>query len=106
MSMTVSYTHAIADVKARVATSRTSFHAGMMALPRLRREAMYALYAFCREVDDIADDSPTPEIAARGLQEWRGRIAALFRESKTSDSITALVPAIADFKLVEEDFQS
>lgn len=105
--MTVPYPRAIADVKARVTASRSSFHAGMMILPRARREGMYALYAFCREVDDIADDSPTPEASARDLQIWRDRIASLFRESATSDNITAaLVPAIKQFGLVEKDFQA
>ncbi len=105
--MTVTYSHAIADVKARVASSRTSFHAGMMVLPRARREAMYALYAFCREVDDIADDSPTPEIAAQGLQKWREWIHALFGHDTVNDSITAaLAPSIRRFSLVEDDFQA
>lgn len=102
----VPYPRALADVKARVAASRTSFHAGMLILPRARREAMYALYAFCREVDDIADESPTREESARGLQQWRSRISALFRGT-AEDSITAaLAPAINRFGLVESDFQS
>jgi squalene synthase HpnD len=107
MEMTaIPYAEALADVQARVVRSHTSFQAGMSVLPKARREAMYALYAFCREVDDIADDSPTPDEAARGLALWRERISNAFRE-KASDSITtALVPAIAEFKLVEEDFQS
>ena len=99
-----SYRQALATVKARVVASRTSFHAGMAILPRERREAMYAFYAFCREVDDIADDSPTEAISAKGLQEWRHRIADLF-QGKTCDAITtALLPAVAQFRLVEQDF--
>lgn len=106
MSLPISYAHALADVKTRVTASRSSFHAGMMILPRARREAMYAVYAFCREVDDIADDSPTPEISARGLQEWRERISALFQQKTPSDSITAaLLPAIQYFGFIEKDFQ-
>jgi phytoene synthase len=107
MSLTIPYQHAIADVKARVMKSRSSFHAGMMILPRARREAMYAVYAFCREVDDIADDSPTPEASARGLQKWRERIASLFHQGVSSDYITAaLAPAIKPFGLIEGDFQA
>jgi len=102
----LSYDEAIADVKQRVTKSRTSFHAGMAVLPKARREAMYALYAFCREVDDIADDSPTPEDAARGLAAWRVRINDLFKE-KATDSITvALLPAVTQFGLIEDDFQA
>lgn len=101
----VTYEDALRDVKARVAASRTSFHAGMAVLPKARREAMYALYAFCREVDDIADDGATLEARKEGLQNWRSRVAALFC-NQPSDSITAaLAPAIQRFGLVEKDFQ-
>jgi squalene synthase HpnD len=107
MGMTaITYAEAFADVQARVARSRSSFTAGMAILPKARREAMYALYAFCREVDDIADDSPTPEAAAKGLALWRRRVAALFR-GEAGDSITAaLLPAVRSFGLVDGDFQS
>jgi phytoene synthase len=100
----LSYPDALDQVKAQVAASRTSFHAGMAVLPKARREGMYALYGFCRAVDDIADDSPSPEIAARELQKWRVSIANVF-QGKASDAITtALLPAIRAFNLVEKDF--
>ena len=100
----LSYPEALSEVKSRVAASRSSFQAGMIVLPRARREAMYALYGFCREVDDIADDSPTPESAARGLEQWRRRIADVFM-GKPSEAITiALLPAIKAFNLDEKDF--
>src|ERR1700691_3849348 len=104
--MSVSYAEALAEVKARVKHSRTSFHAGMIMLPKARREAMYALYAFCREVDDIADDGASPEERVRGLQEWRERITALFRGIPDGDIATALLPAIRSFHLIEKDFQA
>ena len=103
--MVMSYQQAMDDVKARVNASRTSFHAGMSILPKPRREAMYALYAFCRVVDDIADDSPTREESARGLQEWRVRIADLFKGKPTDTITAALAPAVKDFTLIEKDFQ-
>ncbi len=103
--MTVTYSDALSDVKARVNASRTSFHAGMAMLPKARREAMYALYAFCRVVDDIADDGATPEERKRGLDEWRKRISDLFC-GKPNDTITvALAPAVTGFGLIEKDFQ-
>jgi squalene synthase HpnD len=107
MAMTdISYRQAIASVKARVMASRTSFHAGMAMLPRARREAMYALYAFCREVDDIADEDGTAARRAADLQKWRQNIARLF-QGTPSDAITAtLLPAIRDYSLIEADFQS
>lgn len=103
--MSPTYQEALADVKARVKSSRTSFHAGMAILPPPRREAMYALYAFCREVDDIADDGATLAIRKTGLQKWRENISLLF-QGTVSDTITAaLAPAIARYNLVEKDFQ-
>lgn len=98
---------AIQEVRARVCASRTSFHAGMAILPKARREAMYALYAFCREVDDIADDGATLEIRRGGLQQWREKISALFQRGEPTEFITqALLPAIKEYALVEEDFQA
>jgi presqualene diphosphate synthase len=101
----LSYAEAIDQVKAHVASSQSSFRAGMAILPKRQREAMYALYSFCRIVDDIADESPSPQVAALKLQEWRVRIADVFK-GKTSDVITtALLPAIRNFNLAEKDFQ-
>ncbi len=99
------YAEAINQVKNQVSASRSSFRAGMAVLPKERREAMYALYGFCRAVDDIADESPSPEIAAGELQAWRVRISDVFR-GKDSDAVTtALLPAIRTYNLVEKDFQ-
>ncbi len=96
-----------ADVLRRVKDSGTSFAAGMRVLPRERREAMYALYAFCREVDDIADDSPTDAVREAGLALWKKRIHALFAKGEAEDSISlALLPAIAAYRLIEDDFQA
>ena len=101
----LSYAEALSQVKAQVAASRTSFHAGMAILPRARREGMYALYGFCRAVDDIADESPSPEVAARGLLAWRESIAGAFRGKADNAITTALLPAISAFQLIEQDFQ-
>lgn len=102
----ITYNEAMADVRKRVKASGTSFAAGMGVLPIPRREAMYALYAFCRDVDDIADDSPTAEARDRGLSAWREKIRDLFHSGKAEDTITtALLPAIKRFGLVESDFQ-
>ncbi|MGE3624135.1 MAG: presqualene diphosphate synthase HpnD [Bdellovibrionales bacterium] len=104
--MTLTYSTALEEVKSRVNASRSSFFAGMAILPKQRREAMYALYAFCREVDDIADDGATLEARIDGLQQWRRRIASLFHGQPPEESITAaLAPAIDCFGLVEKDFQ-
>jgi phytoene synthase len=66
---------------------------------------MYALYAFCREVDDIADDGATFNERKQGLQQWRERIGGLFRGTTSGTITSALAPAIKNFHLIEKDFQ-
>ncbi len=78
--------HDLAEVEAIVRAAGTSFYRGMRVLPPDRRAAMYAIYAFCRIVDDIADDEDVPAADDRdpldakrhALDDWRARIAALY----------------------------
>jgi phytoene synthase len=86
------------------AASGSSFYWGMRILPRARREAMYAIYAFCREVDDIADGpEPPPERLAR-LAAWRREIDDLFAGRPRSLTGRALLAPVAAFRLRREDF--
>ena len=65
---------------------------------------MYGIYAFCRVVDDIADEAGTLAEKRIALDDWRTRIAALFTGA-TSDPITrTLAPAVAAYGLVQQDF--
>ncbi len=64
----------LAAVTAVVRASGTSFYRGMAILPPDRRTAMYAVYAFCRLVDDIADEPAPPEQKRSQLDAWRARI--------------------------------
>ncbi|MGE0109211.1 MAG: presqualene diphosphate synthase HpnD [Bdellovibrionales bacterium] len=102
---TLTLNEAMKEVRQIVAASKTSFAAGMAVLPLPRREAMYALYAFCRVVDDIADDSPTEKERNEGLHLWRQRIHDLFQKNTPTDSITtALQQPIHSYALKEKDF--
>lgn len=58
----------------KVAASRSSFYYSFLLLPPAQRQAMFNLYAFCREVDDIVDDCIDPQIASKKLQWWRQQI--------------------------------
>ncbi len=90
------------DLYAKVASS--SFYAGMRILPRAEREAMFAIYGFCRIVDDIADDQQgAPAERAALLEAWRGWIGALYRGGDTGQA-AFLGEAVARFGLVEADF--
>ena len=91
-------------VEAIVRAAGTSFHRGMSILEPDRRAAMYAIYAFCRQVDDVADEpGPLPE-KQRALAGWRTRIAAVF-EGRGDDPVTRnLVLAARAYGLRQEDF--
>lgn len=88
----------------RAAVSGSSFYAGMRILPRAEREAMFAIYGFCRIVDDIADDEVAPRAErAKALDRWRGHIAALYAGGDAGQA-AFLAPAVRRFELVQADF--
>jgi phytoene synthase len=91
-------------VEAIVRAAGTSFYRGMRILPPDRRHAMYAIYAFCRLVDDIADDAGSLEDKRRGLAAWRDRIAALYRGEADGPVTRVLALAVPQFQLRAEDF--
>lgn len=86
--------------------SGSSFYAGMRVLPRAEREAMYAIYGFCRMVDDIADDEvgDRPSRAA-ALDAWRCDLDALYAGSDPGQA-ALLVEAVQRFKLARADFEA
>ncbi len=84
--------------------SRSSFYAGMRVLPQAEREAMFAVYAFCRAVDDIADDIDRDAAdRTRALGAWRDDIAALFAGGAPGRA-ELVADAARDFHLAEADF--
>jgi phytoene synthase len=91
-------------VEAMVRSAGTSFYRGMRVLPPDRRHAMYAIYAFCRIVDDIADESADLAQKLFELAEWRQRVADLFRGNADSAVTRVLLAAVRAFKLREDDF--
>ena len=94
----------LAEVETIVKRAGTSFYRGMKVLPRDRRAAMYAIYAFCRIVDDVADEPAPMADKLAGLAAWRARIGALYA-GHTEDAVTrVLAPAIARYGLRQEDF--
>jgi phytoene synthase len=93
-----------AEMAQRVERSGTSFYWSMRLLPRAKREAMFAIYAFCRAVDDIADEPAPLESKRAGLAEWRVEIDRLYAGRPTHAVARALVEPIARFHLRREDF--
>ena len=91
-------------IAARVAKAGTSFYWAMRLLPPARRNAMFAVYAFCREVDDIADEPGTQETKRAGLEAWRREIAALYAGRPTHPIAQALATPVREYALRREDF--
>ncbi len=83
--------------------SGSSFYAAMRILPREQREAMFQIYSFCRQVDDIADsDGPRPE-RLQALQQWRDDIDALY-QGHPPPRLRDYVASVRKFDLRREDF--
>ncbi|MBO0712556.1 MAG: squalene/phytoene synthase family protein, partial [Acetobacteraceae bacterium] len=92
------------EVEKVVRAAGTSFYRGMRVLPPDRRYAMYAVYAFCRLVDDIADDdSPYGDKIPR-LDAWRARVDGLYDGRSDGPVTRMLVRAVPGFALRRADF--
>jgi len=84
--------------------SGSSFYAAMRLLPPAEREAMFAIYGFCRVVDDIADEpGPSADERRAELQAWREDLAALF-DGRPPARAAYLAEPIRRFGLQQSDF--
>lgn len=88
----------------KAAASGSSFYYSFLFLPKPKREAITALYAFCREVDDIADECSDIGLARTKLAWWRSEIADLYAGNPQHPVTQALSPAVAAYNLPEEHF--
>lgn len=84
--------------------AKSSFALGMYVLPRARRQAMWALYAFSRVIDDIADEDWPLAEKHRLLEAWRGEIAALYAGRPGSAIGQALAWPVTRYDLPEAEF--
>jgi phytoene synthase len=91
-------------VEAIVRAAGTSFYRGMRVLQPDRRHAMYAIYAFCRIVDDIVDEDGAFADKLPRLAAWRERIAALYRGQSDCPVTRVLLAAVQRFGLRQDDF--
>ena len=90
-------------IRRRVEAAGTSFYWAMRMLPKERRDGMYAVYAFCREVDDIADDWPAEQRPA-GLAAWHDEIEAIYAGRPRQLIGRALQEPVERFRLRKGDF--
>ena len=88
----------------KAAGSGSSFYYSFLFLPPDKRRAITALYAFCREVDDVVDECTEPDVAHAKLAWWRSEIGSLFRGKPQHPVTRALAEAIDNFDLPESRF--
>ncbi len=88
----------------KVADSGTSFYYAFLFLPAEKRRAIHALYAFCREVDDVVDECEDPAVAVAKLSWWRQEVALLEHGSPTHPVMIALKEVRQKFDLPLEYF--
>lgn len=83
----------------KAAASGSSFYYSFLFLPAERRRAITALYAFCREVDDVVDECTDAQLARTTLAWWRSEVGNLFSGKPQHPVTRALAPHVAAFGL-------
>ncbi len=86
----------------KAAASGSSFYYSFRFLPKDRRRAITALYAFCREVDDVVDECSDENVARTTLNWWRNEVAAIYDGAPQHPVGRALKPLVQQFNLPRE----
>lgn len=90
--------------KNKTTQSGSSFTISFIFLPKNQRDAMTALYAFCREVDDVVDECTDYSVAQTKLNWWKSEIANLYDNTPQHPVTKALQPFLHQFNLAQEHF--
>ncbi len=88
----------------KTAKSGSSFYYSFLFLPEAQRKAITALYAFCREVDDVVDECSDADLARSKLNWWRAEIFGAFDGKPNHPVCQALTTSITHFNLPKEHF--
>ena len=97
---------ALEHIRAVTKAAGSSFYWAMRILPPERRDAMFAIYAFCREVDDIADgDAPLDSKSAQ-LDAWRDEVESIYHGDPENLTARALVAPVRTYDLEREEFMA
>ena len=86
-------------VQDKAAASGSSFYYAFQFLPPPRRAAITAFYAFCREVDDVVDETSDSGVAATKLAWWRQEVLSAFAGKPSHPVMKALMPLAADYDI-------
>jgi len=88
-------------VQDKAAASGSSFYYAFLFLPKPRRDAITAFYAFCREVDDVVDEVSDPGVAHTKLAWWQAEVAKSYQGRPEHPVMKALMPCAAEFGIEE-----
>src|SRR5690606_30442105 len=86
----------------KAATSGSSFYYSFLFLPPEQRKAIIALYAFCREVDDVVDECSDPSVARSKLAWWHTEVDRLFAGKPDHPVTRALLPHLAQRRITAD----
>jgi len=86
----------------KAAASGSSFYYSFLFLPPDKRRAITALYAFCREVDDVVDECSDANVARTTLNWWRVQVAEVYGGKPQHPVALALVPVVRQFNLTQQ----
>jgi phytoene synthase len=90
----------------KAAASGSSFYYAFLFLPKQRRAAITAFYAFCREVDDVVDEVADPTVARTKLAWWQAEVAKSFAGQPTHPVMQALMPMVPVFGIEQCQLQA
>nr|WP_315224389.1 presqualene diphosphate synthase HpnD [uncultured Albidiferax sp.] len=93
-------------VQNKAASSGSSFYYAFLFLPKPRRAAITAFYAFCREVDDVVDEIADASVARTKLAWWQGEVANAYAGKPTHPVMLALMPLAADYQIEQRHLQA
>ena len=93
-------------VQNKAAASGSSFYYAFLFLPRQRRAAITAFYAFCREVDDVVDEVEDPGLARTKLAWWQAEVARAYAGQPTHPVMQALMPLAPEFGIEQRQLQA
>jgi 15-cis-phytoene synthase len=93
-------------VQDKAAASGSSFYYAFLFLPRPRRAAITAFYAFCREIDDVVDEIEDTGVAATKLAWWEKEVAQAYAGQPTHPVMRALMPLAPEYGITLEQLRS
>ena len=93
-------------VQQKAAASGSSFYYAFLFLPKERRAAITAFYAFCREIDDVVDEVVDPGVARTKLAWWQSEVTKAFAGQPSHPVTKALMPLAATYRIEARHLQA